>query len=72
MEWVGAVGAGGSALISGVFIVIAARLRRENTDQHAANQIKLEAIGEDVREVKFDVRAVRDSHVDHLKWHAEN
>lgn len=72
MEWVGAVGAGGSALISGVFIVIAARLRRENTEQHAANQIKLEAIGEDVREVKFDVRAVRDSHVDHLKWHAEN
>ena len=71
MEWAGAVGAAGSALISGVFIVIAARLRRENTSQHATNQAKLEAIGDDVKEVKYDVRNVRDSHVDHLKWHAE-
>jgi len=71
MEWIGAVGAAGSALISGIFIMIAARLRRENSDQHSANQVKMEAIGEDVREVKVDVRAVRDSHTDHLKWHAE-
>tara|TARA_Y100000310_G_scaffold33038_1_gene31251 strand:- start:953 stop:1171 length:219 start_codon:yes stop_codon:yes gene_type:complete len=71
MEWAGAFGAIGAALVSGVFAVLITRLRRENTDQHAANQAKLEAIGDDVGEVKTDVREVRSSQIRHLEWHAE-
>jgi len=71
MEWAGAFGAIGAALVSGVFAVLITRLRRENTDQHAANQAKLEAIGDDIGEVKTDVRDVRSSQIRHLEWHAE-
>jgi len=71
IEWIGVVGTIGAALVGGVFVVIAAALRRENTEQHAANQAKLEAIGEDVSEVKMDVRDVRKSQSRHLEWHAE-
>jgi len=52
-------------------VVIAAALRRENTEQHAANQAKLEAIGDDMTEVKTDVREDRASQSRHLEWHAE-
>ncbi len=72
MEWAGAFGAVGAALVSGIFAVLIARLRRDNTDQHAANQAKLEAIGDDIGEVKTDVREVRSSQIRHLEWHAEN
>ena len=71
MEWVGPLGLIGAALITGLFTVIANRLRRENTSKHAANQIKLEAIGVDVREVKWDIRHVKDSHDHHLEWHLD-
>ena len=71
MEWVGSLGLVGAALITGLFTVIANRLRRENTSQHAANQAKLEAIGVDVNEVKWDVRHVKDSHDHHLEWHLD-
>ena len=71
MEWAGAFGAIGAALVSGVFAVLITRLRRENTEQHAVNQAKLEAIGDDVGEVKTDVRDVRSSQIRHLEWHAE-
>jgi len=71
IEWIGVVGTIGAALVGGVFVVIAAALRRENTEQHAANQAKLEAIGDDMTEVKTDVREVRASQSRHLEWHAE-
>tara|TARA_R110002051_G_scaffold3554_1_gene19174 strand:+ start:293 stop:517 length:225 start_codon:yes stop_codon:yes gene_type:complete len=71
MEWVGSLGLVGAAFITGLFTVIANRLRRENTSQHAANQVKLEAIGADVNEVKWDVRHVKDSHDHHLEWHLD-
>lgn len=71
MEWVGAIGTVAAALVGGIFVVIAAALRRENTEQHAANQAKLEAIGDDISEVKGDVRDVRKSQARHLEWHAE-
>ena len=71
MEWVGPLGLVGAALITGVFTVIANRLRRENTSQHAANLNKLEAIGADVSEVKIDVRDVKNSHDRHLEWHLD-
>ena len=51
--------------------MIANLLRRENTSQHAAYQVKLEAIGADVNEVKWDVRHVKDSHDHHLEWHLD-
>lgn len=71
IEWVGAIGAIGAASVTGLFGVLITRLRRENTEQHAANQAKLEAIGTDVIEVKGDVREVRSSQQRHLEWHAE-
>ena len=71
MEWVGSLGLVGAALITGLFTLIASRLRRENTAQHAANQAKLEAIGVDVSEVKWDVRHVKNSHERHLEWHLD-
>ena len=71
MEWVGSLGLVGAALITGLFTVIANRLRRENTSQHAANLNKLEAIGADVSEVKIDVRDVKNSHDRHLEWHLD-
>lgn len=71
MEWIGAVGTVTAAIVGGIFIVIAAVFRRENTSQHAANQAKLEAIGADVCEVKDDVKEVRGSQTRHLEWHAE-
>ena len=71
MEGVGPLGLVGAALITGLFTLIASRLRKENTSQHAANQAKLEAIGMDVNEVKWDVRHVKDSHDHHLEWHLD-
>jgi hypothetical protein len=71
MEWIGAVGTVAAAIVGGVFIVIAAALRRENTAQHAANLARLEAIGDDVCEVRDDVKEVRGSQTRHLEWHAE-
>lgn len=71
IEWAGAVGAIGAACVSGLFAVGIARLRRENTEQHAVNNAKLEAIGDDICEVKTDVRDVRSAQVRHLEWHAE-
>ena len=70
-EWVGAGGAVVAASVSGLFAVLISRLRRENTEQHAANQAKLEMISGDVCEVKDDVREVRSSQQRHLEWHAE-
>ena len=71
MEWVGPLGLVGAAFITGFFTLVAARLRKENTAQHAANQAKLEAIGVDVHEVKWDVRHVKDPHERHLEWHLD-
>ena len=71
IEWVGAIGAVGAASVTGLCGVLIARLRKENTEQHAANQAKLEAIGTDVCEVKGDVREVRSAQQRHLEWHAE-
>jgi hypothetical protein len=70
IEWVGAIGATAAAVVTGLFNLIRKTVR-ENTNQHAANQIKLEAIGTDVREVKDDVREVRSAQQRHLEWHAE-
>ena len=70
IEWVGAIGAIAAAVVTGLFNLIRKTVR-ENTNQHAANQIKLEAIGTDVREVKDDVREVRSAQQRHLEWHAE-
>jgi len=72
MDWASAVGAVTAAGVTGVFAVYAARFRRENTAQHAANEEKLNAISEDIGEVKTDVREVRSSQQRHLEWHAEN
>jgi hypothetical protein len=72
VEWVGAIGTVFAAFISGVFVIVATRLRRENTGQHKANQASLNAISEDVSEVKEDIRDVRKSQERHLTWHAEN
>jgi uncharacterized membrane-anchored protein YhcB (DUF1043 family) len=71
IEWVGAIGAIGAASVTGLFGVLITRLRKENTEQHAANQAKLETISEDVGEVKMDVREVRSAQQRHLEWHAE-
>ena len=71
MEWVGAFGLVAAAVVSGVFAIIGTRLRRENTQQHAANLVRLEAIGVDVCEVRDDVKEVRGSQTRHLEWHAE-
>jgi len=71
MEWLGAVGIVTASVITGIFTVIASRLRRENTEQHAANQAKLESVGRDVVEVRDDVKEVRGHQMRHLEWHAE-
>jgi hypothetical protein len=71
VEWVGVIGATATASVTGLFGVLIARLRKENTEQHAVNQAKLEAIGTDVCEVKGDVREVRSAQQRHLEWHAE-
>jgi len=70
IEWVGAIGAITAAIVTGLFNLVRKTVR-ENTEQHALNQAKLEAIGTDVIEVKGDVREVRSSQQRHLEWHAE-
>lgn len=70
-DWVAAIGLVAAAIVSGIFAVLGALLRRENTAQHAANQEKLESISSDVGEVKTDVREVRSSQQRHLEWHAD-
>ena len=60
-----------AAGVSGLAAILVARLRTENTDQHAANLERLAAIGDDVSEVRTDVRDIRQSHTRHLEWHAE-
>jgi hypothetical protein len=71
VEWVGVIGATATATITGLFGILISRLRKENTEQHTANQAKLEHIAVDVCEVKDDVREVRSSQQRHLEWHAE-
>jgi len=71
MEWVGAFGLVAAAAVSGVFAVIGTKLRRENTQQHATNQAKLESIGFIVSDIRVDVRDVRKSQQNHLEWHVE-
>ena len=71
VEWVGVVGAMGVAMVTGLFGVLISRLRKENTEQHAANQAKLEMIAGDVVEMRDDVREVRSAQQRHLEWHAE-
>jgi hypothetical protein len=58
-------------MISGMFAVVSSRYRRENTAQHAANQVRLGAIATDVSEISKDVRSVREWQHRHLEWHAE-
>ncbi len=70
-EIVGLVGVLGAAFISGTFAMFAKRFRQENTIQHEANQVRLEAIGRDMGDVKRDVRETRQSQQRHLEWHAE-
>ena len=53
-----------AAGVSGLASILVARLRTENTDQHAANLERLAAIGDDVSDI-------RQSHTRHLEWHAE-
>ncbi len=60
-----------AAGVSSVASVLVARLRAENTDQHAANLQRLDAIGQDVSEVRTDVRDIRQTQTRHLEWHAE-
>ncbi len=71
MEWIGFAGLVSAALISGVFAVAASKYRRENTAQHAANQVRLDAIGTDISGISKDVRSVREWQHRHLEWHAE-
>ena len=71
MEWIGFAGLIAAALISGVFAVVSSKYRRENTAQHAANQVRLDAIGTDISEISKDVRSVREWQHRHLEWHAE-
>ena len=71
MEWIGFAGLVAAALISGVFAVVASKYRRENTAQHAANQVRLDAIGTDISGISKDVRSVREWQHRHLEWHAE-
>ena len=71
VEWVGVIGATATATITGLFGILISRLRKENTEQHAENQAKLEHIAVDVCEVKDDVREVRSAQRRHLEWHAE-
>ena len=71
MEWIGFAGLISAAMVSGVFAVIASRYRRENTEQHTANQIRLAHIAEDVGEIGKDIRSVREWQHRHLEWHAE-
>lgn len=70
MEWVGAIGVVGAALITGVFTVIASRFRRELTVRGDANTVRMEGLVEDVAEVKADVKEVRKDFQRHLEWHA--
>jgi hypothetical protein len=51
--------------------VAASKYRRENTAQHAANQVRLDTIGIDISEISKDVRSVREWQHRHLEWHAE-
>lgn len=71
MEWVGFAGLIGAALVSGVFAVVASRYRRENQEQHHANQVRLSGVADDVTEIRHDVRRVREAQQRHLEWHAE-
>ena len=71
IDWVGFAGLIGAALISGVFAVLATRYRRENTSQHAANQVRLNGIADDITEIGKDIRSVREWQHRHLEWHAE-
>jgi len=70
MEWVGAIGLVGAAVVTGVFTVIASRFRREMTVVHDANTVRMEGLVEDVSEVKADVKEVRKDFHRHLEWHA--
>lgn len=71
-EWAAIFGGTGAALVTGLFAVFAAKFRRENTDQHAANLRRLDDISERIGEVRDDVKEVRRRQDDHLEWHAEN
>ena len=70
MEWVGAIGLVGAALVTGVFTVVASRFRRELTVRGDANTVRMEGLVEDVSEVKVDVKEVRKDLHRHLEWHA--
>lgn len=54
-EWVGAVGVVGAATVTGVFGVILARLRSENTQQHGMVANQLDRLEGKVDFVKDDV-----------------
>jgi len=70
-EAVVAVGVVLAAGISALASLLVARLRTDNSEQHAANLAKLDSVAADVCEVKTDVRQVRAAHDRHLEWHAE-
>ena len=70
MEWVGAIGLVGAALVTGVFTVVASRFRRELTVRGDANTVRMQGLVEDVGEVKADVKEVRKDFHRHLEWHA--
>lgn len=52
------------ALIGGPLMVFMRRFDARNTDQHAANSEVLQAIREDIREVRV-------AQIEHLQWHGE-
>ena len=65
-----------AAGISAMASILVAKLRGENTSQHAANlerlgrnADRLENIAEDVAEIKTSVHDQREAHDRHIEWH---
>ncbi len=69
-EIIGAVGLVAAALISGVFGYFAKKFRKENEIQHLSTSLQLQGIGEDIKELREDVKGVRNNQQRHLEWHA--
>jgi len=67
-----------AAGISALASILVAKLRTENTHQHAANldrlslnANRLKNIATDVAEIKTDVRDTKEAHDRHIEWHIE-
>ncbi len=69
-EIIGAIGLICAALISGVFGYLAKKFKKENEIQHLSTSLQLQGIGEDIKELREDVKGVRNNQQRHLEWHA--